>query len=178
MNPRQVPLTFEQHVNTAIDNLRQAQDLKDRDWFAVVLFYTVHQFLRAALLVDPRFDGCTALPNGVVPTDALRRPDSHKTPAGKPITRLGMFDLVRFIYPKAYASFHLLFQASCEVRYGTGLIAPAGEPEGIVGYRRALWAAFWRVVEVVADCCRERGLGDAHQEILQLYLGLKGRVAP
>lgn len=101
-----------------------------RDWAAVALFYSAYHRVRGAMLVDPIFNNATLLSRvNVNLTMADRESAHHEGRRSDPAHRLGVNEIVSLLYRNINGHYMALHQASVQVRYGSGLIAPLGDLE-------------------------------------------------
>lgn len=92
-------------------------------------FYSAYHLVKAALLADPIFDDPSrlALVRGV-PAMADRHVDRHhghfQYDQGQRTKIWGVNDLVAELYRPIFPLYSQLHEASCDIRYGTGLRVP------------------------------------------------------
>jgi hypothetical protein len=97
----------------------------ERDWGAVVLFYSAYHRVRATMLDDPIFTDATAL-SRISPKLTMedRNATHHEGRRSDPEHRLGINEVVSLLYRGVNSHYMALHQASLQVRYGSGLVAP------------------------------------------------------
>lgn len=131
MSPEQLSpeqLSPEQHRVRAWEHGKLGAVLAEsgHEWAAVALFYSAYHLAKRALLLDERFDEPTTLTAiNTSLTIAHRHAKVHKARFVKGAPRdFGVNDLVRILYPAAVGGYERLHQASCAVRYESGLSIP------------------------------------------------------
>ncbi|WP_369044703.1 hypothetical protein [Sinomonas sp. P10A9] len=95
------------------------------EWAAVALFYAAYHLVKASFVSDPIFDDrmrLQAIDHRLRPEDRFVTKHSYGG-IGPRATRLGVDEIVTFLYPAINHDYTYLHVASCDVRYRGGLRA-------------------------------------------------------